>query len=165
MRINYRTVGRVAVGAARGGYAAYRAGPGYQTFGPYARYGATAADVAAGAQVATDTLNAILRAAGSGKGNTWDAVVGGLTETFLRQYDTVTIASNATPPVTVNLKDALASGPPSPAARWLQPTVILTGPAGRQVIAPYGVSSGSHGGPLLIVLGLFGLGFVFGRLT
>ncbi len=101
--------------------------------------------------------------------NLWNAIAaglaGGLSNAFISQYDTATFASSATPAVTVNLRDALADGPPNPYAQWLKPTLVLSGPAGRQVIAPYGPSSGSVGGPLLLVLGIFGAGFVFGRLT
>lgn len=148
----FRNVAYGAVlGAARGGYAAYR-----DAYDP--------------AAVAGDALTQILRAAGAnqqgaGGATPWNAVVSGLTNAFLNQYDTITIATNATPPVTVNLRDALASGPPNPVARWLQPTVVLSGPAGQQMVAPYGASSGSHGGPVFLVLALFGLGYVFGKLS
>jgi hypothetical protein len=92
-------------------------------------------------------------------------IAAGLGSAILDQYDTVTLVSDATPPLSVNLRDATASGPPSPIAQLLRPTVILTGRAGRKVIAPYGESTGSHGGPFLLVLGLVGVGFVLGRLT
>lgn len=150
MRINYKTVGRVAYGAARGAYGAYRAD----------QYGDTA-------QVGGDLVATILRAAGAnqagGSSAAWNAVTAGVTQAFLNQYDTITIATNATPSVTVNLRDALASGPPSPVAQWLQPTVILTGPGGQQVVAPYGVSGGSPGAIPLAVLTLLGLGYLLGR--
>ena len=58
------------------------------------------------------------------------------------------------------------SGPPNPVIRWLRPTVILTGPAGRTVIAPYGPAPG--GGALVALgafLGIIGIGFVVGRMS
>lgn len=144
-----------AFGAARGAYGAWRSAPrGYGDL----------------PSAAGETLTQLLRAAGvnqagGGNSDTWNAVLQGVTQSFLAQYDTVTIATNATPPITVNLRDALAKGPPSPIAQWLQPTVVLTGAGGQQMIAPYGASAGSHGGPILLVLGLVGFGFILGRLT
>ena len=58
------------------------------------------------------------------------------------------------------------NGPPSPALQWLRPTVILTGAAGRTVIAPYGLAPDS--GALVAVgafVGIIGIGFVLGRLS
>jgi len=92
-------------------------------------------------------------------------VASGLGTALLEQYDTVEIRTEATPPLSVNLRDATASGPPSPISQWLKPTIILTGKAGRQVIAPYGPSEGSFGGPFLLLFSIIGVGFVLGRLT
>ncbi|TAL42376.1 MAG: hypothetical protein EPN91_08330 [Salinibacterium sp.] len=82
-------------------------------------------------------------------------------------WDTVEFRSAATPPI----RAAIAYdpyGPPSPVMQWLQPTVILTGNAGRTVIRPYG---GTGDGPdgTLVFAGFFaaivGIGFVLGRIS
>lgn len=55
--------------------------------------------------------------------------------------DTITIMSRFSPPVTLKVADLLAEqeGPPHPAIRALQPTIILRGKGiGQQVIAPGG---------------------------
>lgn len=48
---------------------------------------------------------------------------------------TVEFRTTMTPPVVI---DMLATGEPNPAVVALKPTLILDGPLGRQVIAPYG---------------------------
>lgn len=56
--------------------------------------------------------------------------------------DTVTIRTNATPELRVDLRD-LVTGPSSPLTRALQPTVVLQGRLmGTRTIAPHGQSSG-----------------------
>ena len=77
-------------------------------------------------------------------------------------YDTVEIHSKLTPPIVLNLKDALASGPPNPIVAWAQPTVVLRGKRGRVVVAPYGESEGSILPLLALAGGLVGLGYVLG---
>jgi hypothetical protein len=84
-------------------------------------------------------------------------------------YRTLTVRTVATPPLSVNLESAAAAGPPSPVLRWLKPTVELEGPAGRQVIAPYGEAADGTafalaalgGAALLLLAG----GFALGRLS
>lgn len=79
-------------------------------------------------------------------------------------YTSAEVRTRITPSVSLDLAEQM-SGPPSPLVQWLQPTVILRGPAGERVIAPYGVAEESSGAALLIpVLALFGLGFIAGRL-
>lgn len=77
-------------------------------------------------------------------------------------YDTLTIQTAVTPSAVIDLKSALASGPPSPIAQFLQPTIILSGPAGDQVIAPYGVAGDGTAGTIAIAALLMGLGYVIG---
>ena len=55
-------------------------------------------------------------------------------------YNKVEVWSRVTPTFTMAVDEILASGPPNPWLAFLQPTIILSGPAGRQVIAPYGVA-------------------------
>jgi hypothetical protein len=86
-------------------------------------------------------------------------------------YDTIEIRSNGTPTITMPITALQGGGPPNPIAQALQPTIILTGPAGQQVIAPYGASDGSTGGIVSVGVamgigsGLLLLGFLAGRRT
>lgn len=98
-------------------------------------------------------------------------IVGGALSPFISQglannYSTIEIRTAVSPPVVVSVADLLDNkAPPSPVAKFLQPTVILTDKAGnKNVIAPYGVSEGSTGG-LLAIAGLLGLVFFAGRLS
>lgn len=99
----------------------------------------------------------------SGSGNTGVnpfSVLGSL-------YDTIEVRSNAAPPVSINVNDLGAGGPPNPASQALQPTIIFTGNAGRYALAPYGEASPTTGW-LASVGGFFallGAGFLLGRLT
>ena len=80
-------------------------------------------------------------------------------------WNNVEFSSSATP--TLNAEVAYdPNGPPNPLMQWLKPTVILTGPAGRTVIAPYGQAGGGGGVVALgVLLGIVGVGFVLGRIT
>lgn len=67
--------------------------------------------------------------------------------------DTVTIRTNVTPELRLDLRD-LVSGPSSPITKALQPTVVLQGRLmGTRTIAPHGESQG--GG--IVFLGLAAL--------
>ena len=56
--------------------------------------------------------------------------------------DTVTIRTNITPELTVDLR-SIASGPSSPITRALQPTLVLKGRLiGTRMVAPHGNSQG-----------------------
>lgn len=90
-------------------------------------------------------------------------LVGALTGGLTSLYNTVEIRTSVTPPAVIDLA-ALAqnSGPPSPITKFLRPTIILSGNAGRQVIAPYGEAEGGWG-PSLTALGVVvGIGFGLG---
>jgi len=82
-------------------------------------------------------------------------------------WSQVEFRSAATPP----LRAAVSydpNGPPSPVMQWLQPTVILTGAAGRTVIRPYGGTGDGPNGTLVFMgffLGIVGIGFVLGRMS
>ncbi len=80
-------------------------------------------------------------------------------------WDRVEFRSSATPSISADIAYD-PNGPPSPLLQWLKPTVILTGNAGRTVIAPYG-QAGEGGG--FVAVGFFaaivGIGFVLGRLS
>jgi hypothetical protein len=68
--------------------------------------------------------------------------------------DTVTIRTNITPDLEINVRDAV-TGPSSPITRALQPTLIIRGgAAGQRIIAPHGES---HGGGF-VFFGLLALG-------
>ena len=80
-------------------------------------------------------------------------------------YDTVTIWTEYTGPVTVNVAEALKPGPPHPLLAALRPTIVLSGPAGQRVIAPYGTASRDGGWKAPALVGGFLLGvFLLGRL-
>jgi hypothetical protein len=57
---------------------------------------------------------------------------------------TIEVRSNFSPPVVINVADALKPGPPGPGQRVAgaaQPTVIFSGKVGNQVLAPFGPAS------------------------
>ena len=82
---------------------------------------------------------------------------------FSGVYDRLQFRSHLTPPIGIDL--ATAGGPPSLFTRLVRPTIILSGQAGRTVIAPEGEASPVVGA--LVSLGLvgviFALGFLAGR--
>lgn len=80
-------------------------------------------------------------------------------------YDTVEIRSNAAPPMVLKVREL--GGAPSPYTKYLQPTIIFSGAAGRYVWAPYGEASATTGaltsaGTLLAIAGA---GFLLGRFS
>lgn len=78
-------------------------------------------------------------------------------------YDTMEVRTALTPPAVINLKTALdPNSPPSPVAQFLQPTIVLTGPSGQQVIAPYGQAPDGTAGTIGVVAFLMGIGFAVG---
>lgn len=82
-------------------------------------------------------------------------------------WDNVEFRSAATPPIRAAVSYD-PNGPPSPIMQWLQPTVILTGNAGRTVIRPYGGTGDGPNGTLVFwgfFAGIVGIGFVLGRLS
>lgn len=81
-------------------------------------------------------------------------------------FDTVEVHTSATPPLIFPI--SAGGAPPSPlmaaALNSLQPTVVLSGPAGRVVVAPYGETKGATSWlPLALVSGalVLGLGWAF----
>ncbi len=54
-------------------------------------------------------------------------------------FDTVEISTTVTPPVRLSVLD-FSDPNPSPASRFLKPTMILTGPAGTVTVAPHGIA-------------------------
>lgn len=80
-------------------------------------------------------------------------------------YDTVEIRTNAAPPLTLNIGEL--GGAPSPYTKYLQPTLIFSGSAGRYAWAPYGEADPNTGTFVSVgsLLALGGLGFLLGRLT
>lgn len=80
-------------------------------------------------------------------------------------FDTVEIWTEYTGPVTVNVAEALKPGPPHPLLAFLKPTIVLSGPAGQRVIAPYGTAARDGGwkGPALVA-GVFVGVFLLGKL-
>lgn len=85
----------------------------------------------------------------------------------LSVWDRVEFRSAATPPIRAEVAYD-PNGPPNPLMQWLQPTIILTGNAGRTVIRPYGGEGDGPNGTLVFAgffLGIVGVGFVLGRLT
>lgn len=98
-------------------------------------------------------LRDALATQGIARGSITDAgeIDAGLLATSL--MDTVTIKTNITPDLTVNVRDAV-SGPSSPVTRLLQPTLIIRGGSvGSRVIAPHGESKGGS----LVFAGLIAL--------
>lgn len=74
-------------------------------------------------------------------------------------FNKVEISTTATPTITIDLSKS-GQGSASAAVRALKPTVVLSGRAGRVVIAPAGESKGSPGvmaAGLGVGLGLVGL--------
>lgn len=60
----------------------------------------------------------------------------------------VELYTTVLPPYRIHLPDALKPAPPSAIARFLKPTLVMSGPRiGRIVTAPYGESKGSWLGP------------------
>lgn len=53
-------------------------------------------------------------------------------------FDTIEIRTKATPPILLKVRDLDAAGASSPLLEFLKPTIILRGPLGTKVIAPYG---------------------------
>lgn len=86
-------------------------------------------------------------------------LTGGLTSL----YSTLEMRTSVTPPAFIDLA-ALArdQSPPSPITQFLRPTIILSGPAGRQVIAPYGEADGGWGPALSALAVVVGIGFGLG---
>lgn len=81
-------------------------------------------------------------------------------------YDHIEVRSMVTPPVHVNVLEALdSSQPTSPLVKFLKPTVIFSGPYGRTVVAPYGESGDGTLMTVLAIVGLVGLGVLIGRLS
>ena len=80
-------------------------------------------------------------------------------------YETVEFWTEVTAPVNVNVSELLRPGPPHPVLMALKPTIVLRGPAGERVIAPYGTArrDGAWKGAAAtvgLVLGLMWLGRV-----
>jgi len=86
-------------------------------------------------------------------------------------YDTVQIRTNATPPITINVRDLGGASGPNPIAQKLQPTITLTGPLGKKVLAPYGPASETLGtvvgigGTATLVIGFAAFAFMLGRFS
>ena len=78
-------------------------------------------------------------------------------------YDTIEFRSRLTPPVKAGI--GVFSGPPSLFAKFLQPTVIFSGGAGRFAVAPYGEANPwlGWGLSLAIFSGVFMLGVMLGK--
>lgn len=79
-------------------------------------------------------------------------------------YDTIEVRTAFTPPAVINLHEA-AYAPPGEISPLLKPTIILSGPNGRDVIAPYGEAEGGWGGTVAALVLILGAGFVLGRLS
>lgn len=100
----------------------------------------------------------------------WDIVGGGVAAAasgnimagLSAVYDRIEIRTSVTPPAVIDLH-AAASAPPSELTKFLQPTIILHGASGREVIAPYGEADGGWGGPVFALAMILGVGFALGR--
>jgi hypothetical protein len=85
-----------------------------------------------------------------------------------RLYDTLEIRTTMTPPIVMRIA-TMDVPDPNPVSAKLKPTLILSGPAGRRIIAPHGVATAAEGtsmaGFLLAsaLVATIGLGFVTGR--
>ncbi len=79
-------------------------------------------------------------------------------------FHTIELRSAATPPITIKTAELQFGGPPNPWLSFLKPTVIMTGPAGRTLIAPYGEAGDGTLGAVVVVGGLVGLGVLLGKL-
>lgn len=80
-------------------------------------------------------------------------------------YDRAEFRTSVTPTTIIDVASLDSSGGgPSPWMKLLRPTLILSGPEGRKVIAPAGEAS-EHGGVtgLLLVGALLGIPFLLGR--
>lgn len=79
-------------------------------------------------------------------------------------WDTIEIRTALSPPLVFKTKELFDTGAPaSPFQKFMKPTVVFSGAAGRQVVAPYGVAGD---GTLIAVLGIafvLGVGFLAGR--
>lgn len=83
-----------------------------------------------------------------------------------RIYDRLEIRTSVTPPAVIDLyAAAYDQSPPSPLTQFLKPTLILSGAAGTEVLAPYGEAEGSWGPTIGFVGLLVGIGFLLGRVT
>lgn len=60
-------------------------------------------------------------------------------------FDTIEIRTKATPPITFNVR-TLEDPTPNPILQQLKPAIILRGPLGTKVIAPYGEVPGEDEG-------------------
>lgn len=81
-------------------------------------------------------------------------------------YDSLELRSAITPTFRIDTKALLSDGPRNPILDAVKPTVILTGPAGTNVIAPYGpAAAGGWVVPVFFVGLLVGIGVVIGRAT
>lgn len=63
-----------------------------------------------------------------------------LTDAFTSGVTTIEIRSRFSPPQVLDTKQLTRPGPPNPILVAMKPTIILNGPLGQQVIAPYGVA-------------------------
>lgn len=88
-----------------------------------------------------------------------------LTPLLTQAISTVEIRTEISPPVMLSMADLLNnSAPPSPFARFLKPTVILTDKnGGRNVIAPFGVATGSVWPGVMLIATILSVGFIAGR--
>lgn len=78
-------------------------------------------------------------------------------------FTSVELRTQASPPVVIRTADLQMGGPPNPLLAFLKPTVILTGPAGKTVIAPYGVSGNGTVGAIVLVGALVAVGVFIGK--
>lgn len=97
-------------------------------------------------------------------GSLLDVLSGGNIITGLAAlYDTMEVRTAVTPPAVIDLKAALdPSTPASPVVQFLQPTILLSGPAGYQTIAPYGVAPDGTAGTIVLAALFIGLGYLVG---
>lgn len=81
-------------------------------------------------------------------------------------YDQAEVRTTLSPPIKLGIRELLADGPPAPIVRLLKPTIILTGRAGRLVIAPGGEAgiNGGYSGAALLLSATAAL-FLLGRLS
>lgn len=80
-------------------------------------------------------------------------------------YSTAEFRTNFTPPVVVGISGALSTSGPGWLVNLLQPTLILSGGAGTQAIAPGGNAGDGTLAFLGVIAGIMGVGFLFGRLS
>jgi hypothetical protein len=78
-------------------------------------------------------------------------------------YDRIEIRTSVTPPAVIDLYGlAHDDSPPSPVTKFLKPTIILSGKAGTDVIAPYGEAEGGWGPSIGAMAFIVGTGFALG---